>query len=126
MHDRCRGVHRVAPVRKADSGDAAQGAGLGRLQRQDQTPPGARGVAPLVRSHPVPPPQHQARFPTRRTDQDGGSGRFLFLLLSLCDFTFHFFRFNLKFVFVCMFVDDKSGGDLYSGGLQHAPARHYL
>ena len=61
-------------MREADGGDAAHGAGLGCLQRQDQAPHGARH-APMARSHPLPPPQHQARFEARRSYQDGRSGR---------------------------------------------------
>ena len=51
--------HWLPPLRKAHGKDAAQGVGSRCLQRQDQAPSQARKRSPLVRSHPVPPPQHQ-------------------------------------------------------------------
>ena len=74
MHDRSWWLHWLPPLRKAHGGDAAQGVGSRCLQRQDQAPSRARGRSPLVRSHPVPPPEHQERLSPRRPHQDVRSG----------------------------------------------------
>lgn len=67
LHDRGGGVHWVAPVREADVGDGAQGAGHRCVRGQDPAP--AAAGAGVERSHWVPQDQHQEWLQARGPHQ---------------------------------------------------------